>query len=227
MRLQYFKLFFSALLISFLGSLPIGTLNVTVTSLTINKGIMEAMEFAAGAILVEIILVRIALVTIKKIEGLKYLHKFFSVLTCVVLFLFATIILYAAYAMHKFETPLPFISQRPFISGLFLSIINPLHLPFWIGWTAFLKSKKIFFDSNTHYNIYIVGIGLGTSLAFFVYGILGNIAIEFLKEKQVVLNWIIGFALLATGLMQFYKTFITAEAENKKSENQKKELKYN
>src|ERR1700722_5678378 len=179
MTLQYLKLFFSALLISFLGSLPIGTLNVTVTSLTINKGIIAAVAFALGAILVEVILVRVAVVAIKKLEGLKHLYKFFSVLTCVILFSFAIIILYAAYEMRKFETALPFITQRPFLSGLFLSIINPLHLPFWIGWTAFLKSKKIFYDSNAYYNIYIVGIGLGTSLAFFVYGILGNITIDF------------------------------------------------
>ncbi|HSZ85453.1 MAG TPA: LysE family transporter [Puia sp.] len=226
MTLQYFKLFFSALLISFLGSLPIGTLNVTVTSLTINKGILEAVEFASGAILVEVILVRVAVVALKKLEDLKYLYRFFSVLTCVILFSFAIIILHDAYKMRKFETALHFITQQPLLSGLFLSIINPLHLPFWIVWTAFLKSKKIFYDSNAYYNIYIVGIGLGTSLAFFVYGIFGNITIDLLKENQVALNWVIGFALLTTGLMQFHKTFIKEKVNNKERAKRKRQLEF-
>jgi threonine/homoserine/homoserine lactone efflux protein len=205
---RYFKLLFWALMISFLGSLPVGTLNVTVTGLVINNGIIEAIEFAVGAILVEVILVRIAIAAVKKLEGLKRLYKFFSAVTCIVLFLFACISFRAAFEMHKFETVLPFTSQQPFLSGVFLSLINPLHLPFWLGWTAILKSKKIFWDSISTYNIYVTGIGIGTFVAFFIYAILGNFLIDFLKEKQTILNWIIGLALLGTGLLQLYRSFI-------------------
>jgi threonine/homoserine/homoserine lactone efflux protein len=220
---RYFKLFFWALTISFLGSLPIGTLNVTVTSLVINKGIIQAVEFALGAILVEIVLVRIAIAAVKKSEGLKRLNKFFSALTCIVLFLFAWISFRAAFETHKFETVLPFTSQRPFLSGVFLSLINPLHLPFWLGWTAVLKSKKIFWDSKSTYNIYVIGIGVGTSIAFFTYAILGNFLIDFLKEKQTLLNWIIGIALLVTCLLQFYKSFI----KEKINSSAQTEMEYN
>jgi threonine/homoserine/homoserine lactone efflux protein len=224
MFMEYNRLFFWALVISFLGTLPIGTLNVTVTSLTINKGTIEAMEFAMGAILVETILVRMAVVAIKKLEGLKYLLRVFSVFTCIVLISFALIVLYAAFQMRKFEAALPFTVERPFMSGICLSLLNPLHLPFWMGWTALLKSKKIFRDSNIHYNTYVAGIGLGTALGFLVYGIAGNMAIDFLKEKQVILNWIVGFALLATGLRQCYKTF---GPDHKKIANRNRELEYN
>jgi threonine/homoserine/homoserine lactone efflux protein len=211
---RYFKLFFWVLMISFLGSLPVGTLNVTVASLVINKGIIQAVEFALGAIFVEVVLVRIAIAAVQKLERLKYLYKFFSALTCIVLFLFAWISFRAAFEMHKFETALPFTSQRPFLSGVFLSLINPLHLPFWLGWTAVLKSKKIFWDSKATYNIYVIGIGLGTSIAFFTYAILGNLLIDFLKEKQTILNWIIGIALLGTGLLQLYRSFIKEKINN-------------
>lgn len=220
---RYFKLFFWVLMISFLGSLPIGTLNVTVAGLVINKGIIQALEFSLGAILVEVVLVRIAIAAVKKLEGLKRLYKFFSALTCIVLFLFAWISFRAAFEMHKFETALPFTSQRPFLSGVFLSLINPLHLPFWLGWTGVLKSKKIFWDSKTTYNIYVVGIGLGTSIAFFTYAILGNFLIDFLKEKQTILNWIIGIALLGTGLLQLYKSFIKEKMNN----SSQTEMEYN
>jgi threonine/homoserine/homoserine lactone efflux protein len=128
--------------------------------------------------------------------------------------LFAWISFRAAFEMHKFEAALPFTAQRPFLSGVSLSLINPLHLPFWLGWTAVLKSKKIFWDSKSTYNIYVIGIGLGTSVAFFTYVILGNILIDFLREKQTILNWIIGVALLVTGLLQFYKSFSKGKINN-------------
>jgi hypothetical protein len=66
---RYFKLFFWVLMISFLGSLPIRTLNITVARLVVNKGIMQVVEFEVGAIFVEVILVRIAIEAVKKVEG--------------------------------------------------------------------------------------------------------------------------------------------------------------
>jgi threonine/homoserine/homoserine lactone efflux protein len=81
---------------------------------------------------------------------MKRLYKFFSALTSIVLFLFAWISFRAAFEMHKFETALPFTAQRPFLSGVSLSLINPLHLPFWLGWTAVLKSEKYFGTQNRH-----------------------------------------------------------------------------
>jgi threonine/homoserine/homoserine lactone efflux protein len=206
--LRYIQLFFWGMLISFVGSLPIGTLNVTVTSLFINRGTLQAVEFGLGAISVEVILVRFAIVAVKSFERLKHLYAFFSGLTCIVLFLFAWFSFRAAFETHKFETAMPFRSQNPFLLGIFLSLLNPLHLPFWLGWTAVLKSKKIFWDAGSARNIYVTGIGLGTSFAFITYGILGNILIHFLREQQAILNWIIGIALLGTGVLQFHKSFI-------------------
>ena len=72
------KLFFSALLISFLGTLPLGTLNVSITNLAINRGYTAATLFAMGAILVEVAIVRIAVVAVGKLEKLQRYFKLFS-----------------------------------------------------------------------------------------------------------------------------------------------------
>jgi len=224
--LKYLTLFYWALIISFLGSLPVGTLNVTVASLAINKGITSAVEFAAGAIFVEILLVRISLTAVKKFGAIIHLKKLFGLITCLVLFLFACIILNAAFEMRTFEKTLPLATKQPFLSGLLLSVLNPLHLPFWIGWTSILKQKKIFWHSAISGNIYVIGIGLGTAIAFICYGILGNILINFLKEKQIILNWIIGGILLATGLIQFYRIFFRKDPCDKQNSKNKRELQY-
>ena len=49
---------------SFIGSLPLGTLNVAAMQISISDGISQAMLFSLGSLLVEIIYVRISLVAI-------------------------------------------------------------------------------------------------------------------------------------------------------------------
>jgi threonine/homoserine/homoserine lactone efflux protein len=202
---RYIHLFLVALGISFAGSLPIGTLNVSVANLVIDMKWAEAVEFAIGAILVEVILVRIALVTVKRLERMKHLFRLFGLIAGVALLLLSWVSLEAAWHMQKPGAVFPIASQHPFLSGLFLSLINPLHLPFWMGWTTVLKSKGLLDDSAPSYNVFVAAIGAGTSLAFLAYGFAGNLLIGFLQRQQNLLNWAVGIALLIAGLAQLYK----------------------
>src|SRR5206468_447138 len=72
-----FKVFFWGMLVSFLGSLPLGTMNVTVTQISIQKGVADGFAFAVGSMIIEVIIVRIALVTMK---WLAKQHKLFCLL---------------------------------------------------------------------------------------------------------------------------------------------------
>ncbi len=58
------KIFFIGMLISFLGSLPLATMNVAAMQIAISETIGTAMLFSLGSLLVEIIYVRISLVAI-------------------------------------------------------------------------------------------------------------------------------------------------------------------
>ena len=155
----------------------------------------------------EMTLVRVALLAIKRLEALKRLLRVFGILTCLILLALAFSSLLAAYQMQMFRASLPFAALNPILSGLLLSLINPLHLPFWMGWTAVLKSKKLLDDRRRSYTTFIAAIGIGTSLAFCIYGTAGRFLIHLLGSRQVLLNWIVGIALLITALVQLYKTF--------------------
>jgi hypothetical protein len=203
------RLFFWALLISFTGSLPVGTLNVSVADLSINMGGVAALQFGIGAMSVEVLVVRIALVTVRKLQGLHKLLWFFKILTCTIILLVAAISLEAAWHMRKPGVAIPFAGHMPFISGLLLSLINPLHLPFWMGWTTVLKSRKTLTDSKRDYNLFVLAIGAGTSLAFLAYGVVGTLLIMFLRMNQNIFNWLVGLALLVTGLVQLWRLFAT------------------
>jgi hypothetical protein len=191
--------------ISFTGSLPVGTLNASVTDLTINMGAGAALQFGLGAILVEVALVRIALVTVKRLAGLKHLFRLFRVFACMVVLLLAVLSLYAAWHMQKQGVVVPFAHYTPFFSGIFLSLINPLHLPYWMGWTAALRSKGVLTDRKEDLNVFVTAIGSGTALAFLFYGVAGHLLITFLRMQENLFNWLVGLALLLAGMVQLWK----------------------
>lgn len=189
----------------FPGSLPLGTLNVSITNLVINKGYTAATLFAMGAIVVEVTVVRIAVVAVSKLEKLHSYFRLFSWLSLLVLFALATVTIIAAVQMKNFEASLPFTNSNPFLSGMVLSFLNPLQLPFWLGWTAVFKTKRLLKHSTAAYNIYITAIGFGTSIAFWLYSFAGSFVITALNNQQYSINWLVGISLLIAATAQLFK----------------------
>jgi hypothetical protein len=201
------KLVSWAVTISFVGSLPLGTLNLSVVNYITHHNQVGALNFSVAAIAVEMAVVRVALIALKKIERLKHFYIALSLLACLLLLALALNILAAAKAPQQFEVMAPFLNLHPIIVGALLSVSNPLHLPFWMGWTAVLKSKSILEDNRASYNIFVAAIGTGTALAFMVYGAAGQYLTGLIGTHQRWLNWSIGITLLLTALMQLYKSF--------------------
>jgi threonine/homoserine/homoserine lactone efflux protein len=196
---------FWGMLVSFLGSLPLGTMNVTVTQLSVSDGIRSGFLFAVGSMVVEVIIVRIALVTMK---WLARQHRIFHLLeyvtTSVILFL-AIASFIAAYKMAGFATSLPVKSITPFWTGAFLSLTNPLHIPFWLGWSTVLMNKNILKSDPMEYNWYVTGIGLGTMFGFAVFIYAGSSLVIQIQQHQTLLNYAIGSVLLLTAAIQLRK----------------------
>lgn len=212
------KLVFWAGGISFLGSLPLGILNLSVAGYMSRHDHASAIRFSVAAILVEIIIVRAALMAVRRLEVLKHYFRLLSLLTCMVLLVLSFTMLAAAYKMRQFQPTLPFTEMNPVLSGLLLSVINPLHLPFWMGWTAVLKSKKVLDDRPMSYNRFVIAIGSGTALAFALYGFAGGYLIGILGRQQTLLNWIVGLVLLITAIILLHRTF-SGSGRSKVEEN--------
>jgi threonine/homoserine/homoserine lactone efflux protein len=204
---QHIRLIGWAMGISFTGSLPLGTLNLTVASFSFADNLTGAVMFAVAAVIVEMLLVRLALLAVRQLAKLKRLLRFFHQITGVVLLLLAISSLTAAWQKQMFQAETPLMALHPFLSGVLLSIINPLHVPFWIGWTAVLKEKQLLNDNRVAYNFYVLAIGMGTILAFTAYALAGRFLIDNLVAQHVLLNWMVGIALLITALVQLYKAF--------------------
>ena len=129
------------------------------------------MIYALGSMVVEITVVRLALMGMVWITGKKKIFRVLEFMTAL-LFLMAAGSFIAAYKMTGFSNAIPTSSANLFWTGALLSATNPLHIPFWMGWSTVLINKEILQPVAAQYNFYVSGIGLGTILGFmlFIYG---------------------------------------------------------
>ena len=92
-----------------------------------------------------------------------------------------------------------------YLLGLTMSAVNPVQIPFWFGWSTILFTKKILQPKNDHYNIYIIGIGIGTfaGSCIFIFG--GRFVADKLSNNQHFLNWVIGGIFTLTAFIQLWR----------------------
>jgi threonine/homoserine/homoserine lactone efflux protein len=200
------KVFFWGLMISFLGSLPLGTLNVAAMQIGIQESIRAAILFALGSLLVEMIYVRLSLVGIDWVRKQANLMKIMEWITLTIIVALATGSFIAAAKGNAGAKNIMLDNNlNRFILGMFMCAINPVQIPFWFGWSTVLFSKNILHPNPAQYNSYIVGIGLGTLIGngVFIFG--GKWMVQRIANSQQYLNWIIGGIFALTAVIQLIK----------------------
>jgi len=199
------RIFFTGMLVSFLGSLPLGTLNIASMQISITEGINSAFLFVLGTLTAEIVYVRLSLVAMDWITRQEKLFRILEWITLVIVLALAFFSFYAASHPRVGENIVLSSTFPKYILGLTMSAVNPVQIPFWFGWSTILFAKKILKPRSDHYNAYIVGIGVGTFIGncIFIFG--GLLLVEKLNTNQHLLNWIIGGIFTLTALIQLWR----------------------
>ena len=215
--MKLLRVFFWGMMVSFLGSLPLGTLNVAAMQISVQESIRNAIYFSCGSLLTEMIYVRISLVGVNWIRKQK---KLFQWLEWITLFIVVALAIGSFMtAMKHQHTGQPVENNLPdmhrFLLGISLSAISPMQIPFWFGWSTVLFTKKILQPNNANYNLYIVGIGLGTLLgnSVFIFG--GKWLVEKMNANQNILNYVIGGIFTLTAIIQLIKILTHKDAAEK------------
>ncbi|MEO7534430.1 MAG: LysE family transporter [Ferruginibacter sp.] len=196
------------MLISFLGSLPLGTLNVAAMQIGIQESIHDAIWFSLGSLFVEMIYVRFSLIGIDWVRKQYKLMRIMEWITLGIIVALAVGSFVAAlktgdgsHAKNGFLE----INMHRFLLGMLMCAINPVQIPFWFGWSTVLFTKNILEPNSKNYNLYILGIGIGTlsGNCVFVFG--GKWMVDRIANSQQYLNWVIGGIFTVTALIQLIK----------------------
>src|SRR6478672_9329763 len=166
------RIFFTGMFISFLGSLPLGTLNVAAMQISISDGVKDAILFSLGSLTAEVIYVRLSLIAMDWIRKQKKIFRILEWVTLVIVLALAITSFYSALHPKVHKNIILSSTLNKYLLGLIMSAVNPVQIPFWFGWSTVLFTKKILLPYNSHYNLYIAGIGIGTLLGncVFIFG---------------------------------------------------------
>ncbi len=218
------KIFAVGMLISFLGSLPLATLNVASMQISVSDGVESALWFSIGSLIIEMIYVRISLVALNWIRSQKKILRVLEYVTLVIVLALAISSFYGALHPSMHKNAILSSSLPKFWLGVFMCAISPAQFPFWLGWSTVLFTKKVLMPRNDHYNTYILGIGFGTFLGnlLFIFG--GQLIANKINDNQNVFQWVIGGIFTVTAIIQVTQIIRKRDAVEKLEHPEKIEL---
>ena len=203
--IELLKVFFIGFLISFLGQLPLGNMNLTATQLSVQENLRNAWKYGLGIVLIEIIYLRLALTGMDWVVEHKQLFTIMGWLTVVVFIALGVL----AFIMARKQTSakkglLLNNKMNRFLLGVVVSAINPAQIPFWFLWSTQLLNSKLLMPTNGQFNLFTAGAGLGSlaGLAIYIHG--GKWIITKLKTSNRGLNIFMGIVFILAGLFQLY-----------------------
>jgi len=203
--IEIVKVFFIGFLISFLGQLPLGNMNLTATQLSVQENFRNAWKYGLGIVLVEVIYLRLALTGMDWVVEHKQLFMIMGWLTVVVFIALGVLAFIIARKQTGAKKGLLLNNKmNRFLLGVVVSAINPAQVPFWFLWSTQLLNSKLLMPTNGQFNLFTAGAGLGSlaGLALYIHG--GKWIITKLKTSNRGLNIFMGIVFILAGLFQLY-----------------------
>jgi hypothetical protein len=161
--MQALKNIIVGFLVSFIGSIPLGYLNIIGYEVYVKSGMDSLIFYLFGVISIEVIVIYFTLVFAEKLASNKKLIKFIEIFSIFFMLLLA----YSFYSQSKMEMSrqndlAAYIDYAPYLIGVILSLLNFIQIPFWTGWNLYLiNAKYISVERNIKY-LYIIGTLTGT-----------------------------------------------------------------
>ena len=206
------KNIFVGFLISFIGSIPLGYLNVVGYEVFTKFGLNETIFYLLGIISIEFFVIYFTLLFAKQLMNNQKLIKFIEGFSVLFMFLLAYIFYSSASSKTSNQSVLEkYIDYSPSVVGVILSCLNFIQIPFWLGWNLYLINAKYIEVSKTRKYFYILGTSIGT-----FSGMLALIlSLDFVTNQtdflaKYLLKMIIPIVFVGLGTLQaikFYKKY--------------------
>jgi len=197
--------FLVALVTAFVATLPFGPINLTVVKTTVDHNRAHAMELSFAAAFVETGQALIAILFGLVINAFLADHAD-------VHFVIAAVFLALAVFVFVHETH-PSLNTSPdddpsFVRrGVFVAMINPQAIPFWI-FAVTAISRNLGFDYvGASLAAFLFGVFVGKSLALYGFVIGSDYLKTHMEESSRLINRLLAAVLLLIGLNQLWRAF--------------------
>lgn len=161
--MQILKNIFVGFLISFIGSIPLGYLNVVGYEVYKKFGLNETIFYLLGVISIEFFVIYFTLIFANKLMRNPKLLRFIEGFSVIFMFVLA----YAFYSSSNSGTTNQSVLEKhihysPYIVGIILSCLNFIQIPFWLSWNLYLLNGNYIEVSKSRKFFYVFGTIFGT-----------------------------------------------------------------
>lgn len=193
-------------LVSYFGSIPPGTINITTMQLTVQKNERAALFFALAASLTEFVYAGITVRFQIFLSQKPAFTENFQIITAV-----AMIILGIANLLSKSNSKTFQVAdvngRSGFKRGVILGILNPLTIPFWLAVTAYLQNHNWISLEGSYFWIYMVGVSTGTFTLLLTVRKLGG-KFTSIADNQFLVHKIPGLVFISLGVYNFFDWYL-------------------
>lgn len=198
----HFALGFTAAVI---GAVPFGLVNLSVVDSTLSRNERAAFLLSAGATLIEIAYVMLAVFMGNRLAG--YIENNQWIEFFILLILLAAGI-YFFRRKNKAADKKVFIMPA-FIKGMLLNILSVQVLLYWFVAVAFLQANSQIVFTQECIVSFIFAVALGKMLTLFIY----RLVAKKIKSKSSVIarkiNYIIGTIIVGLAAVQLFKILVS------------------
>jgi len=195
------QVFLVGFFFSFLGSIPPGTINLSVLQLGLQNQLRGALFFSLAATAVEFVYASLAVEFQIFLTNNTSITENFQIISALALMALGIINL----SKKRLQEPSQLgQGRRNFKKGLLISAANPLAVPFWVAVTAYLQNHQfIVLTSPYLFWGYVLGICLGTLVLLLL---VAQLAQKFrnLFQNNLLVNKLPGLIFVGMGLYTFW-----------------------
>ncbi len=213
--LQIIKNILVGFAVSFIGSIPLGYLNLFGYQIYTTSNFNKLNFYLLGVLFVEAIVIYTTLKFSSKISLNPKWKNYISIFS----FIFLLVIAILTYnstsnesnSLDKYNS---YLSYSAIISGIILSSLNFAQIPFWMSWNLYLTNENYIISSGKNGLFYVLGTITGT-----YFGMLAIIfSIEAAKNENVISPnffskyiWVIFLVLAIFQLFQIVRNKIKSK----------------
>ncbi len=202
--MNYLWVFFLGFFFSFIGSIPPGTLNITVLQLGLDRNIKVALRFALAVAIIEYPYAWIGVQFEYYISSSPVVLENFQLIAALVMTILGISNLWPT------RTPTGFakkFSESGFRRGIILSLLNPMAIPYWMGFTAYLKVQGwISLSTPGLLHSYVFGTAVGALALLTLLVVFAQRLAPYVQGSRWI-KIIPGLILLGLGFYAWWKYF--------------------
>ncbi|PWA09789.1 hypothetical protein [Flavobacterium laiguense] len=207
--MKAFKNIIVGFVVSFVGSLPLGYLNIIGVEILSKLGMNPLLSYLWGVILIEAIVIYFTVIFSTQLAENKKLMK--SIDFFAVFFLLLIAYLFFAYSnqtQQEHNYLEDYIQYSPFLIGMVLCGLNFLQIPFWMGWNLYLMNAKYITLSKKLKFHYILGTLIGTFFGMLaVIILLDSLSQKILDYSKFIIPIVVPLFFIGLACFQALKVY--------------------